>query len=404
MPKESSLVLLLARGASILTPVITIPLIITSFGSDRYGNFASLAAGTGILSVLDFGYSAILHSKIAKLNDKVEIEIFFSNVFFKQVRAILIAVAILFVFKLFEFHLTFLSTSFTTDFSEPLQAMLLGYFIYLIGNLNFKFLLARKKYFLAGCLLLVGGVVNLIATVIFSQTLKSFNAICFAAFGMHGLVFLASTPSFISKLPKLLSTGHSRILELNNQIKISTLQLAWVLGYQIDTVLVAQTIDFSSAGEYAIYQKLFFAPLSMANFFYLPVWTNSASGYDSKDRRKWYKIVLRAVLISLAMLVVCFAAIPVLSAQTFQFDLAYFLAFDIYLLLAIEAIPITHSLFGNEKWSFATISYFFGMLLNLIIGYSGLILFKWAPVTIVASSLALIFSLFVPYKISSSRR
>ena len=394
----------MARGSSILVPVITIPLIISHFGNDRYGNFATLAAATGFLSILDFGYSTILHTKISKLNDEFEIQTFFSLVFFKQIKIVFIAAAILISFKVLDLRFHFLSKTFAVNFYEPLQAMLFGYFIYLIGNLNFKLLVATRKYFIASVIFFVASVLNLILTVIFCTSLKSFNALCFAAFGAQGLVLLIATPTFLRILPRSVRSGRARVLDLKSQLKISTLQVTWILGYQIDTIMVAQTIGFTSAGEYSIYQKLFFVPISMANFFYLPIWTNSASGFQNNNRRLLRKMILRASIISLLMLCISFIAIPILSAHTYQFDLAYFLAFNLYLILAIEAIPIVNSLNGGEEWSFALLSSLAGMVLNLLVGYVGLILFQWAPLAVIASSLALTFSLFIPYKIISSRR
>lgn len=392
--------LILSKLVSIFFPIITIPIIIQVFGNKFFGIYVTISALLILFSLLDFGYTSILHSSIPKITNKTEIREIYLYLRHCQIKSLIIPSFLVFItWSVLLNTRTQLSES-IFELVTALLAGALGYFAYLIGNITNRMIVATSQLIRAGILTILGNFLTFLFVLLCCTFFKNFYLLCFGIFGIQGLLAMIYHYVFLQEK----GTGKSFKKTLRehkiHQIQITLIQLAYILGFQLDSVLVAKFLGFENVSEFALYQKIYSVPIALFSIYYLPVWTKSAEGFTNlKSRTK--TLVIAQLSLFMLMGLTLFLLIPKLSLKQYSLNLCLWLAFQFYLTMVLITVPIVNFLNGQFKWNWILKSVAAGLIFNGISSVIGLRVTNWSGSVTVASALTLFFTLWIPFRFSS---
>ncbi len=297
----------IAKGISIITGFVSVPLTINYLGVERYGLWMTIISFTMALKFADLGLGNGLINTLSKTfgtNDREEAKKAVSSVFF-----ILLAVAsfLLIIFSLFYTSLPWGSifnvrTEIAINESGPSAAV---FFICFILNIPIGIVQRIQRGYQEGYIF------NLWETV---GNILSLVALLFAIYFKLGLPLLilaiAGIPIIVRSINMFFQFFYVRkwikprlglfdiqIAKrlLNTGIVFTIITLANILGSSVDNIIIAQYMGASFVTEYSIVQKLY-SILFIVTFITAPFWPAFGEAFALADyswaQRAFYKIQL----------------------------------------------------------------------------------------------------------------
>ena len=401
--RNENLTLIISKLFTLFFPVITIPLVINQFGSSQFGIYAATTSFLTLFSLLDFGYSSILHSSIPKFNTFEEKKVFYHEVLLKQCSVLIIPFGILISTKIF---IDLNKNSFTDiflQFSTAAIPAIVGYLLYLIGNITFRMLIASANLVKASIILFIGNLLTFIYVVIVCLYFRKLDLLCFGTFGIQGITNITYHFAFLTRNLKSVKVSIDWKAKRKNQYQLLFIQATYIVGFQLDSLMVAQILGVENVSEYAIYQKIYSIPVAIFSIYFMSTWTKSAQGVQHFRQPSFMSTVSIYLLISLLMALTVVIFMPFLSASLYKFDIWLYLAFQLYLIAMFATSPIINFINGQEEWDWILRSVSVGLAINLLLSILGLKLLQWSGSAAVASAIALFFSIWIPFKYSSIR-
>lgn len=399
--ETAQVALILSKFLSVIFSVITIPMILTEFGKNEFGIYVSVMSFLTLFSLLDLGYSSILHSTVPKLNTYQEKMNFYSVVLRRQISILLFSFSFLFLISILLFANQKHTSEITIHIFSVAIPAIIGYFLYLVGNIVFRMLIALEKLIVASVLLFFGNFLTFLYLVFACFFIERVEFLSFGTFGIQGICNIIFYFIFHKRQitePQMLVDWKTK---RKNQFQLLIIQATYIVGFQLDVILVANFLGLQFVPEYAIYQKIYSVPIAIISIFFLPLWTKSASGAKKRKRQSLLSALLSFFALTALMSAAVYFSVPFLSAKLFSFDVGLFVAFQIYLILFVITSPIISFVNGQEKWSWIMKSTLSGLTINLVLTVLGLQFLQWSGIAVIASASALFLSVWLPFNFST---
>jgi O-antigen/teichoic acid export membrane protein len=273
----------IAKGVSVLTAFITVPLTLNYLGTERYGLWMTISSVIVMLGFADFGLGNGLVNAISQAdgkNDRDAAQKAVSSVFFMLLGS---AVLLLFIFGIIypivPWHRIFNVTStHAVRESGPAVAVFFACFaLNLPLGIVQKVQLGYQEGFLNNYWQIAGNLLGLAAVVI---TILLQGGLPWLVFAMSGVPALAIAANwcflFFYRRPLLMprwanlhfATG--KVL-LGTGIVFMLLWMVNILGTSTDNIIIAQFLGASEVATYSVVQRLFSLTF-IVQFCTVPLW------------------------------------------------------------------------------------------------------------------------------------
>jgi O-antigen/teichoic acid export membrane protein len=303
---------IIARGISVLTGLVSVPLTLNYLGIERYGLWMTVSSVVIMLTFADFGLGNGLVNAVSQSDGKDDViaaKKAVSSVFFILLgSAFFLSAAFAFVYRFVPWSRMFNVTSvLAIRESGPTAAV---FFVCFAMNLPLgiaqRVQIGYQEGYINNCWQIVGNILGL-AVLIASIACKA---------GLPWLVFaLTGVPAFVMSINFIVQFAYLRpwlrpvwdyfdrkigINMLRTGLIFMLITLANVLGTSTDNIIIAQHLGASSVATYAVVQRLFSLTL-LVQFIIAPLWPAFSEAMSHGDFAWVNRTFLRAQNIALGI-------------------------------------------------------------------------------------------------------
>lgn len=326
-----------AKGVSLLTTFITVPLTLNYLGVERYGLWVAMSSTIAMLAFADLGIGNGLINAVAEANGKDDKELarrYVSSAFF-----VLLGIALVLSIG-FAMVLPRISWEWLLNLSDPgaiaeagpAIAIFLACFVVNVplGMIQ-RIQMGYQESFLNSMWQALGNVLGLGGVLLVISLKGGLPWIVFSMTGTpilstvaNGVVLLAGRRRWL--LPRLhCVSGFAvrRILQLG--FLFFALQIAVAMAYQSDNVIISHFLGASYVPQYAIPMKLFMLFPLVSGFILTPLWPAYGEAVVRHDvewiRKTFARSVKWALAINTPAAVLLVVFFPVISKAWIGADL-----------------------------------------------------------------------------------
>jgi len=361
------------RLVGVAVTLVTIPLLLSHLGQERFGLWLTLTSLIAMLGPLDLGIGNALTTLISTANgrdDRNEIRNLVSTGMAVSVgAAVLLCVLIAIAYPIIPWAaLTNVVSPIAVAESGPAAAALaicfaLGIPLGLISRIH----QGLQEGYIAGAWVIVG---NVLAMALLILALLSGGGLAILVLAIAGGPLVAAALNgavlFVRQRPWL-RPALARVYRQRARVLLGTgtlfvvLQLSLVVGYQSDNVVIAQILGARAVPEYAVPMKLFMLAPILLSFALAPLWPAYGEALARRDApwvvRTFRRSMLLALTINVPVALVLLASAP--AILTLWVGAAISPSPNLLMSLAIWAIlnslngPLSMLLVGSSAIRFA---------------------------------------------------
>jgi O-antigen/teichoic acid export membrane protein len=302
-----------AQGASMLTMLISVPLMLRYLGAERYGLWLTISSIIAMLSFADLGMGNGLLNLLSEANgkdDRQAAKRYVSSAFFMLLAVtILLGIIWLAIFPLIHWKSVFnVMSPKAIEEAGPALAVFVGFSLLNIPlgiiqriQMGYQEGFFNSFWQVCGSLLGLGGL--FLAISLRGELPWLVVAMMGAPFlmtGVNGFVL------FINKRPWLLPKWQAFNIDAAQRV-IKTgflflvLQVAIALGYQSANVVIAQFLGADQVTTYAVPMKLFMLSPMVVSFILMPLWPAYGEAKARGDLAWVRKTFKRSILLAFAV-------------------------------------------------------------------------------------------------------
>lgn len=311
---------LLSKCLSMLVMILSVSLTIPYLGQERFGIWMTITSFVAMLSFLDLGIGNALTNSVAKhaaLNDKAKLaQVISGGIGVLVLLGVFVGGGLFLIASILPWQkIIKLSTPLLQgEVKQATEVFSILFGINIVSSGLQRVFAGLQRAFEGHLLTAISSVIALILLFFATQTkagvpvllLASFGSQCF--FGLFLLLVLIKRRLFIffgiwnailSERKKLLSTG----------LLFFILQIATMIGWGADTLIISTTLGVASVAIYSVLQKLFqfvTLPLGMIN---APLWGAYADASARGEKGFIRNTLKRSMLITLSISVIGIIAI-----------------------------------------------------------------------------------------------
>lgn len=354
-----------AQLTGIATSIILVPILIKYLGMERYGLWISVSSAVAILGVTDLGLGNGLLNVISEANGKKDHKMavqYISSTF-----AVVCCIAIFFLGgfillyqKINWIPLFNVTTAQAIADTGPTVAILIGgTFVNMPISIIQKIQRGYQEEFIhnlwqiANKLLLFGSIYLLISlNSSLPRIALAFMCVPFIVAVLNSTTwFIFYRPWLKPKIQEIKIVAVKRIFNIG--VLFLILQLAMILGYQMDSLVIAHFMGAEYVPQYAIPVKLFIIIPTILGFALTPLWPAYGEAIANKDKDWVRKTFFRSVKLAS---IVCLITLSLLLI---------FLKDLLYLWVGSEIKPSLLLIIGLSLWTFmSSLNGPIAMLLN----------------------------------------
>jgi O-antigen/teichoic acid export membrane protein len=312
-----------ARAVSIVVALVSVPLTVHYLGTEQYGLWVTITSVSALLGFADLGLSNGLMNAVSDAHGREDREAartyLSSAVAMLVVVALLLGVVFVLVYPLIPWERVFnVSSASASDVAGPGFAVLVAITLvgiplgvvsstqlgYQEGYRNGAWQAAGAVFSLVGLMIAVAGEVSLPWLVL------AIGSGPLLATTLNGVDLLRRRPWLSPRLRSATWAAAKWLLRLG--LLFFVLQLASIIAYQTDYIVIAQILGVSEVTTYAIPMKLFMTIPMLLGFGLLPLWPAYREALTRRDL-SWIRHTLvrslqvtAAVSIPLSLVLVVF--------------------------------------------------------------------------------------------------
>lgn len=382
--KKNIIVSLLVKGLNILIGFIQFPIALEYVGSSKYGVWLIIGSLISWISFFDIGLGNGLRNKFAEAlakGDKKSARIYLSTTY-AILSLIMFGVMVLFtiVNKYLNWYKIF---NVSTDINENLTALVyvvLGSFaLQFVLKMITTVLVADQRPALRDIIMLSGKVLNLALLLVLVHTtegsllnlgiLYSITptlALIVASFYFYSRDYREYLPSL-----KFVNFSYARNL-MTLGVKFFILQIAVLVLYSTDNIIITQLYDPSQVTVYNVAFKYFSVVTMGSQIILAPFWSASTEAYFRKDFQ-WIKKINRKLL-SIWGLTIIVVIVMVLSSNfiyriwigdSVSVPVKLSVSFGIYVIVYLYSSIFTTFINSTGKLKISIYSAIFNVLSNI---------------------------------------
>lgn len=286
---------LAAKAISSIGVLFIIPVMLGQLGNTTYGIWMTITSAVGLMAFLDLGFGNHLMSQIAKNKDNKPLVIeFISTAYSLQV--VIIFPIILFFIAGFRYINWNAILNLENPSADILSGILITYCFFfgsIISNTIYAIQRGLQRSDLANTWQLISSIVSLSILYIVLKVHPSIVLIAIASFGIPTGVALANSIWFLRRngLFRLKLSGitskRSRNFFTNSSVLLY-LQVAALIAFQSDVLILAHYTDFGEVSKFTIASKIFSIPIILAGIYFQVAWPAYTHAY-AKNNWNWIK-------------------------------------------------------------------------------------------------------------------
>ena len=371
----TALVSAFAQGVNMLTVLISVPLALNYLGTERYGLWITISSLITVLGFADLGIGNGLLNSLADAHGRNDFQAARSHVSsaFYMLLGIAGLFGILWIFLYpriswnWLFNLT--SPRAIAEAGPALAVFVWSMLINLVLGLVQKIHEGYQEGYINGLWRATGSLLSLAAVVIAIYFEVSLPVLVLAMVGSPSLtlvlnalfLFFRQHPTLQPRWRMVTRTAVSRVLK--HGILFFVLQLAVVIAYQSDNLVIAHYLGANAVPQYAVPMKLFMIIPSLLGFIIAPLWPAYGEAIARKDILWVRRVFTQSLLISFSLSLFPTIFLILFGAQLIEFwvgpsiqpDLILLLGLGLWILLSSVGGPISMLLNGTNVIGFQII-------------------------------------------------
>lgn len=314
-----------ARGVSIAVGFITVPLMVAYLGAERYGMWLTLSSIVAILGPLDLGIGNGLRQLVAKANGDEDDALARRGVSTALILLCAVALVMLVVAPILGAVIPWasvynVSTPLAVAEAGPTTVVLLSLFaiglpLSVVGVVQ----AARQSAYLTSVWSIAGGLASIagLLLVIASQgglpvlVLAFSGAALLAALLNMGLYFGRQARAIAPRVRDFSSTLTRPLLTTGMVFLV--LQVAGLVGYEIDNLVIAQVLGPTYVQQYAIPMKLFMLAPAIVAVGLMPLWPAYREAITRGDASWVHRTLTRSLRVTFGVNVAAAIALVILG-------------------------------------------------------------------------------------------
>lgn len=318
---------LCARLTGLAVAFVSVPLLLSYLGSERYGLWLTLASVVAMIGPLDLGISNGLATLIASARgrgERREVQELVSTGFAFSIglaASLVVALVIAYRFVPWAKITNVGSDAATTEAGPAAAALLVCFAIGIPLGLASRIHDAFQEGFFGSLWLALGHVVGFVLLVLAISSGGGVATLMVAALGGPLLAAaLNMSLLFVRQRPWLRPSRHlvrgekARVL-LRTGFLFVVLQLSLVVGYQSDAIVIAQILGPESVPNFSIPMRLFLLAPMFLSLALAPLWPAYSEALARRDLQ-WVNRTLRRSIVVATTVNVPSAAVLFLSAPS----------------------------------------------------------------------------------------
>ena len=401
---------ILNKVIAALASFIILPLMLEKLGTDTYGIWVTIVSTIGVMSFLDLGIGYTILSFVAGTADKEEISKFIKTAYTIQFYFIG-TIIILFItsFYFINWGLVFNVKNLSTDTLLAILITFVFFFISIITSSIFSIQIALQKSILANTWQLCGTIVYLASIFLVLTYAPNLKWVAFTTYALPVVVATFNTITFFNK-EKLYYKNKAPInwttfrLFLTKSGMFLVLQIASLICFQSDCLILAHFLNFNDVAKFSITAKLFSIPTLLLAVYLQILWPLYAKAFKNNEwnqiKKLFSKSLLYAIAISITFIILIFLfKSPLLYYWLngkIQISTHLLVAFGTFLIVNVIDINIASMLNGLNK---IKIQIYFAILMvisNLVL--SIILVDHWGIAGVVwGSTFATLFFSVLPF-------
>lgn len=298
---------IVARGILIAVTFITIPLMVGYLGAERYGMWLTLSSLVAILGPLDLGVGNGLRQLVSEANGRDDIEMARRGISTAAVILSGIALVVLLVAPVLGIAVPWaavynVSTPLAVEEAAPTTVVLLALFaiglpLSIVGVVQ----AARQSAYLTSAWSIVGGLGSIAMLLIVIASGGGLPVLVLAMTGSALVVAFINSGVYFGRqarsiAPRLRDYSPTTVRPLlTTGMLFLVLQVAGLIGYEIDNLVIAQVLGPEYVQQYAIPMKLFLLTPALLSPALMPLWPAYREAIGRKDSA-WVRQTLRRSL------------------------------------------------------------------------------------------------------------
>jgi O-antigen/teichoic acid export membrane protein len=405
----------LAKGISILTMLISVPLTVRYLGTERYGLWMTISSVVLMLGFADLGMGSGLMNAISGAHgkdDRQAAQNFVSSAFFLlSMMSVLVLAAFALAYSFIPWTGVFnIKSSLAAREVGPAMAILVCCFAlnmplgvvqriqmgYQEGYVNSLWQGLGSVIGLIGILLVVylqAGLYWLVLAVGGSQVIAA---------GLNGLaLFRSKRPWLFPRFRRVTAAAARRILHLG--LLFFVLQVVGVITIQADNLIIAHMLGLNEVSQYAVVLQLFMFAPNLLSMVLMPLWPAYGEAIARGDISWVKKTWFRSISISFAVNTSAVLILIIFGKQIVHLwvgpqinpSLGLLMVMGLYILLNSIGGPCAMLLNGANVIKFQVICALFVGLAKLPISI-GLVRMMGLPGVILGTATALLLFVYLP--------
>jgi O-antigen/teichoic acid export membrane protein len=255
-------------------------IIIKSKGEVEYGKWMTIYSLVSMAGFLDFGLGNHLMNKIAVFNAKEDNDSIRKLIFntFSIYSIVLIVLYFLFIILYNNYSIALFFSIKDESFNKLIFVTFSLFLIFIYSNIYFSILRGLQKSYVANFIQLITSIIVLFYTFFFVKDKFSFYKISFLSFGIPSIISIIFLIQYLLS-NNIVSKDYVKNLNLKNNINdlkgsfvFFYLQLAGIIAFQADTIILAKFCDLKAVSQYNIVSRLFSIPIIGFSVYYQTLW------------------------------------------------------------------------------------------------------------------------------------
>lgn len=295
-----------ARGVTLVTTLVSVPLTLSYLGLERYGMWMTISSLIAMLSFTDFGIGNGLLNSIAETNGREDTDQAARSVSsaLAMLACIALGLGLLFavVYPITPWPRIFNVTS-PTAVSEAGLATAAFAACFLLNmplSVPQQVRIGSQEGYVNALFVGAGNLLGLVLVIAAISAHAPLPVLVLAMAGaplvtslLNAALLARSRPHFVPR-PHLVSRGSASAL-LRVGVLFLVLQIAGAVGFASSAIVAAQVIGPAAVSEYTVATKLFLIPTTLITLALMPLWPAYREAITRSDGR-WVRLTLRRSL------------------------------------------------------------------------------------------------------------
>ena len=347
---KSTIIGIVAKSINVVSTLVIIPIMIQQLGSLNYGIWITISSGASLISFMDLGLGNSLMGFIAQNeSNRKQVSKYINIAYTIQLCIVFILVVV------FTLSFNYINWAFIFNIKTPsediLTAIFIAFFFFffnLLFNTIYSIQRGLQRSDLANLWQIITSIFSFVILFFCLQLQPSIKWVSFAVFGTPTFISLINSIWYLKKetlIPKIILKIKFKDLSqfLTNSGLLFYLQIAAIIAFQTDTLILAHYTSFDVVTKFSIMVKFFSVTTILLNVYLQSLWPSYSKAYGSNSyfwvQKTFNKSLLLSVISTFLFIVFAYFTKEILLKLWLKVDFdistTVFIAFSIWLIISV---------------------------------------------------------------------